>query len=293
MARKQTEIKKEITTSFMSNAVLATNYGFPINANFEDVFSKVSIENILFEIVAFSTWTLEVLFDFHKKENDEKIANQKSGTLPWYRTMALLFQYGFDLVKDKDYFNNEGVTDEQIEASKIIKYAAVAETDESDNKSRVIIKIAGETNGKLSPITLDQKTTFEKTYIKDIKWAGISVTVINYLPDKLYLNIQIKRDALVLDKNGMSILYANFPVNDAIMEYMKELPFDGDLRLSALVDKLQIIPGVLDATILSAESAWINPQIDDYDNPQPIFISKIPVSGYFEVVTFDNIKYVA
>ncbi|MNG06994.1 hypothetical protein D3C84_902770 [compost metagenome] len=90
----------------------------------------------------------------------------------------------------------------------------------------------------------------------------------------------------------MSIQDANYPVNEAIQQFMKELPFDGDLRLSALVDKLQKVPGVLDATIVSAASAWINPGIDGYDIPQPIYISKVAESGYFEVVTFDNIDYV-
>jgi hypothetical protein len=288
MARKQTEVKKEITTAFMSNAVLATKYGFQLNADFEEVFSKVSIENIWFEIVAFSSWTLEVLFDFHKKEVDEKIANQKSGTLSWYRTMALKFQYGFYLVPDHDYFDNGNASPEQIENSKIIKYAAVGE---STSESRVIIKIAGETDKKLSPIAKEAKLAFEKTYMKEIKWAGVKITVINYLPDKLFLEIQIKRNALVLTGDGMSILDGNYPVNDAILECMKELPFDGDLRLSAIVDKLQKVPGVLDATIVSASSAWINPANDDYDNPQPILISKIPESGYFEILDFSRIQY--
>ncbi|MDA6068633.1 nucleotidyltransferase [Flavobacterium sp. AC] len=250
--------------------------------------SKTAIFRLLVYVVSFSIWALEALFDLHNKEVDEKLANQKSGTLPWYRTMALKYQDGFDLVKDRDYFDNSMAKPEEIEISKIIKYAAVGE---SENDSRVIIKIAGETSGKLSPIRPEQKETFE-AYIKEIKWAGVSTTVVNYRPDKLYLNIQIKRDVLVLDKNGMSIRNANYPVIEAISEYMKELPFDGDLRLSALVDKLQKVAGVLDATIISAQSAWINPLINDYDLPQPFSISKIPVSGYFDVVTFENIEYV-
>lgn len=288
MARKQTEVKKEITTAFMSNAVLATKYGFELNADFEEVFSKVSIENIWFEIVAFSCWTLEVLYDFHEKEVDEKLANQKSGTLPWYRTMALKFQYGFDLVPDHDYFDNANATPDQIENSKIIKYAAVGE---SELESRVIIKIAGETENKLSPIAPAQKEAFEFSYMKEVKWAGVKITVINYKPDKLFLEMLIKRDALVLSDKGMSILNANYPVTDAILEYMKELPFDGELRLSALVDKIQKVPGVLDATIVSAQSAWINPDNDDYDSPQPISIAKVPESGYFFIEDFSKISY--
>jgi hypothetical protein len=288
MARTKTQIKSEITTPFMANENLANQYGYVVGASFDAEFSLVSLENILFEIVALAIFLHELMFGQHTKEVDEKLFTQRSGRKSWYKTLALNFQYGFDLVMDKDYFENGNATNEQIKASKIVKYAAVAE---SSDESRVIIKIAGETNGLLLPITPEQKEAFQ-AYIKDTKWAGVPTTVINYLPDRLYLNIQVLRDALVLDNNGMSILNANFPVNEAIQEFMKELPFDGDLRLSALVDKLQVVSGVLDATVVSAESAWINPDIGGYDIPQPIFISKIPVSGYYEVVTFDNINYV-
>lgn len=288
MARSKKQIKAEITTPFMANETLAAEYGFAVGASFDAEFSLVSLENILFEIVALALFIHEQFFDQHVKEVDEKLANQKSGTKPWYKTMALAFQYGFDLVPDKDYYDNGTATAEQIEASKIIKYAAV---DESATESRIIIKIAGETDGVLSDFTDPAQVDAIRAYFQEIKWPGL-ITIINYKADKLYLNIQIKRDALVLNAAGMSLLNANYPVNEALQEFMKELPFNGELRLSALVDKLQAVPGVLDATVLSASSAWINPEINGYEAPQPIFISKIAESGYFEIVTFDNISYV-
>lgn len=288
MARTTEAIKEEMTTAFMSNETLQVSYGFAPGSVFEDTFSLVSIENIWFEIVAFCIWTLEVLFDFHKIEVDEMILNQKSGTPPWYRTMALRFQYGFYLVPDKDYFDNAGATEEQIEASKIIKYSAV---EESDDESRMIIKIAGETNGVLHEFTDPTQIEAVERYFKDIKWPG-KITIINYKADQLYLAIQIQRDPLVLDANGMSILNANYPVIEAIQQFLKELPFNGELKLSAMVDKLQKISGVLDATILSASSAWIKSDGSGFENPQPILISTIPVSGYFKVVDFNGISYV-
>lgn len=278
MARSIQEIQNEIFANITANENLSS-----LNST-----SKVAVFRLFVFVVSFSIWLLETLFDTHDAEITTKLANQKSGRLSWYKTMALQFQYGFDLETDKDYFVNGDATQEEIEDSKIIKYAAV---NESATEKRVIIKIAGEVAGLLSPITLDQKESFE-AYIKEIKWAGTDTTVINYLPDRLFLNIQIKRDALVLNGSGMSIQNANYPVNQAIQEFMKELPFDGDLRLSALVDKMQRVPGVIDATLLSAESSWIKPELNGYGTPQPIYISKVAESGYYEVVTFDNISYV-
>lgn len=288
MARTIQEIKNESTVAFMGNETIQFNYGFPVGSVFEETFSKVSIENIWFDDIAFNIWTLETLFDTHKVEIDTAIYNQKSGTLPWYRTMALAFQYGFDLQTDSDKFDNGTATEEEIEASKIVKYAAV---NESTEDSRVIIKIAGEdANQVLSPITNDQLSSFE-AYISEVRYAGVKVTTINYLPDRLYLTMQIYRDPLVIDANGNSIRGGR-PVEDAIQAYMKELPFNGELVLEHLVDKLQTVEGVKIPHILLAQSSWIDPSVGGYGTPQTINVKKIPESGYFEVPNFDNITYV-
>jgi hypothetical protein len=289
MARTRQEIKLEITTSFMSNLNVAEAYGFAVGANFSDEFSLISIENIRFEIQAYQLFLQEKLFDQHKIEVDATIRNQKSGRASWYRTMALRFQYGFDLLLDQDYFDNSNATEAQIEASKIIKYAAV---NESEDESRVIIKIAGETDNELAPITQEQRESFDY-YLDEFRYAGVQTTVINYLPDLLYLNLQIQRDALVLDSNGMSILNGNYPVNEAIEAYMKLLPFDGEF---VVFDFLTYIKnnaeGVIIPTVINIESAVIDPLIDDYGDPVSIPIKTIAESGYFKVANFDNITYV-
>lgn len=289
MGRTKKQIKTEITTPFMANETLAYKYGFSVGASFDAEFSLVSLENILFEIMALALFVHEQFFDQHAREVNERLANEKAGTLPWYRTMALRFQYGFDLVQDKDYFDNGTATADQIEASKIIKYAAVNEAEDS---SRVILKIAGEVNGVLTDFDDPAQVEAIEAYINEIRVAGVAVTIINYKADKLYLNLRIKRDVLLLTEAGMDKLVGNYPVNEALQEFMKELQFNGELRLSALIDKLQLIPGVLDATLLSTESSWIDAALGGYGTPQPIFISKVAESGYFEIVTFDNISYV-
>ncbi|MFH6945100.1 nucleotidyltransferase [Flavobacterium sp. FlaQc-50] len=286
MARTTAEIKREITTAFMNNGVLSFLYGFQIGASFEETFSNTAVESIIFDIMAFCVYTHETLFDIHKAEIDDKLTNQKSGRPSWYRYMALQFQYGFSLVPDKDYFDNTNATEEQIETSKIVKYAAVTQPP-----GRLVIKIAGESNNALSPIPAAGLVSFIE-YVEEIKWGGVDVDVINFLPDRLYLVIQIERDALVLDENGMSILNGNYPVNDAIQEYMKELPFDGQLALAHLTDKLQKVSGVKIPTIVSAQSSWIDADLGGYGPPQPINIKTIPVSGYFEVQGFNDISYV-
>ncbi|AWG24830.1 nucleotidyltransferase [Flavobacterium kingsejongi] len=278
MARPVNEIQQEIVTSIAANEHLQS-----LNSS-----SNMAVFKIIAFIVAYAIWLLEMLFDVHVNEITDLLTTQKAGTLSWYRTMALRFQFGFSLVSDHDYFDNGTATDDEIEASKIVKYSAV---NESTTASRVIIKIAGESGGVLTPITPGQKESFE-TYINEIRFAGVAITVINYRPDLLFLNIKIQRNALLLDENGMNILQ-QFPVNEAIEKYLKELPFNGELKLSALLDRIQVAEGVLDVTIMSASSASIDPSSSagDYGEPQPIVIRAIPESGYYVMDSFNNISY--
>lgn len=241
--------------------------------------SKTAVWRLILWIVAYAISVHESIFDQYKKEVSLLIQEEKAHSERWYRNKALAFQYGFSLLTDDDQFNNVGYDDDKIEGSKIIKYSAVTQ---SDDKSRLIIKIATELGGKLSPITADEKTAFE-SYIAEIKDAGVQTTVINYLPDKLQLFLKIKRDPNVIDSNGISILNGNEPVKEAINKLLKELPFNGELVLNTVIDRLQVIDGVINPHLIAAKTAWIDPAIGDYGGFENIEISKIPVSGYFEI----------
>ena len=293
MARTREDIKKEMTVPFMANVVLSAIYGFGPGSSFEQEFSILSLENIIFEIMAMAIMVVEQKFDFHSLEVDTKLLNQKHGRLPFYRTMALAFQYGHDLITDKDFYDNTAFTDVEIENSKIIKYAAVEETEDS----LVILKIAGETNNVLSPISAEPLFAI-KEYFKEVRPAGVSLNIINFEPDRLYVNLKIYRDPLVLNAEGQSILNANFPVDDAIDEYMKELPFNGEFIIAHFVDKLQKVPGVKIPHVLQVQSSWIDPTVNDYGELVPVDVKTIPVSGYFTVADVEgqpaliNIEYV-
>lgn len=251
--------------------------------------SKTAIWRLWLYIVAYATNVLESLFDKHYTEVTSIITELKPHTMRWYRQKALAFQYGFDLISDTDIFDNGTATEAQIEASKIIKYAAITE---ATTESRLVLKIATEDSaGKLAPITSGQESAFIP-YIEEIKDAGVAITVINYLPDILKLNLRIYYDPLVLTSSGVSIRTGKKPVEEALNEFMKELPFNGELVLNSLIDKLQKTEGVKIPHLVQAASKWIDTALDDYGNFENISVKKIPVSGYFEIENFDNIEYV-
>ncbi len=238
---------------------------------------------LMLRVMAYGAWTVLERQSIHEEEINQLIREQKIGSLNWYRNKALDFQYGFDLIKDTDVFDNTGATEEQIQASKIIDYAACVE---SDDGSKVIVKIAKEVNDDLQPVTPDEFSAVI-AYMEEIRFAGVDMNVINFLPDRLKLNIRIKRDALVLDENGVNIITGKESVKDAIKAFLKQLPFNGELSLQKLEEAILKVPGVVDLQIDFAQSSWIGNDGLSYGDFVGINMSVIPVSGYFSV-NFDQ-----
>jgi hypothetical protein len=237
-------------------------------------------------IVSDAIRTLELLFDTHLKEVQEVIQQDKTHRPSWYVTQAKRFQYGFPLIPDTDKYDNTGFTDTQVADSMIVKYAAA-----TPGGGQVYLKIATEIAGVLAPLPNPEKIAFDG-YAKEFIDMGVKYIIINHLPDILLLNIQIFRDPLILDVNGMSILNGNYPVQDAINEYMKELPFNGELVLAHLIDKLQLAEGVVIPNLVNAESQSIDINTGVYNAAVPITVKTIPESGYFSIPDFNNITYV-
>lgn len=280
------EIKNSMTREFVNHETIQQVYGLTQDKTFDEQFSKVSIENILFDIVSYTVYLLRLFFEQKEKEIDDKLYNQKSGRLSWYRTMALNFQLGFPLVLDHDYYDNTNYTSDEIEESKIIKYATA---NNGDNMGKIVVKVATENaDKKLSPIDETALDAIE-AYFDEIVYAGNEVTVINYEPDKLYLSLKIYRNPLVLDQNGTSMISGGNPVESAVQEFMKELPFDGELVLASLIDKLQDVSGVKIPHLVYAQHSYMTGS--GFSQPEYIEVKTIPNAGYFEVI-FDKVEYV-
>lgn len=267
MARTITVIQQEMLSRITADENLAG-----LNST-----SKTAIWRLFVFVVAFSIWVLENLFDTHKKEVNDIIEAKMPHRPSWYRTKALAFQYGFALLLDTDKYNNENYDDEEIANSKVIKYAAVTKSG-----GQLFIKIATETAGVLAPIAPEVKTAFV-AYMDDVADCGVKYLVVNHLPDRLILGMQIFRNPLVLNEFGMDIRTAKYPVEDAIKAYMKELPFNGELVLAHLVDKLQQVEGVLIPHIYNATSQAIDISSGLYNTPENIGVKTVPVAGYFDV----------
>ncbi|MBL7879182.1 MAG: hypothetical protein JNN23_04880 [Chryseobacterium gambrini] len=261
-----------------------------------DSSSKSSIWKQFLEVCTWGIFNFQMAAQSHLQEIQDLIANQKVFNLRRYRAETLRFQYGFDLIDESDQFKNtfleNGVeveaTAEQIEASRISKYAACNRVI-AQGKVRIVIKIAPE---NMEEIFSDDVLTAFGKYIEEIAPAGDYVAFVNYLPDFLKFSFKIKYDPKVLLSNGMHIVKGNYPVQDAINNFLKNLPFDGELSVQKLEAAILASEGIEDLQTNLVESKWIDPALNGYGVYQPINMSTIPKSGRFKVENFNGLQYV-
>lgn len=279
----------------MQSTAIQAAYGVDPNTTFEEQFSLISFENILFELIAFAHFVIEQIFETHISEVRELLTIQKRHRAEDVRNRLLNFQYGFAIKPETDEFVNGTATDDEIAASKIIKYAAVTE---STDEKRVICKIATENNaGELEPIETEEMEALS-AYVQAIKPAGVPYTVLNLPPDRLQLGIRIFRDPLLLDSNGVHRISGKEVVKDALKDFLKNMPFNGELRMQDLANKLEQTEGVNLVQVDYALTAWLDAVGGGYGDFTAIDVRKIPESGYFRIENgngeedFSGITYV-
>ena len=262
-----------MTDAFISDPDIIEKYELENGKSFEDQFSVVSIESILFFIVSTAVWLSFQMFGQHKNDISALLAENKAHRPQWYAMMARLFQLGQSLLPDSDTYDNTGLTASQIEASKIVKFAAAVQTRD---KSILFIKIAREVGGVKQPLSGSQLTAFE-AYMNEISDAGVRMEIRNSPPDEMRMSIDVYFDPLVLDNTGRRLDGSGETmIQDAIRGYLTSLPFNGMYTNQALIDTLQAIAGVIQAELKAVSSRHGN-----YSQFLEINARAIPYSGYY------------
>ena len=241
MARSVAEIKKTMTDAFMADATIREKYGLSVNDTFSSKFSSVSIENILFFIVAACCHVLEVLFDYHKADVEEKISMAVVASVPWYYKMALAFQYGDSLVLNERTQQYEYATID--ESKQVVKYAAVR-----DKGTSVQILVSGDQGGSPVALSNDVLTVF-KQYMNRVKVAGVILNITSNESDNVTVTATITIDPLVLNENGELLSDGSKPVEEAITSYLKHIIYGGTFNKTKLVDVIQAVEGAVDVEL--------------------------------------------
>lgn len=230
-----------MTNAFMADGTVRERYGLSESDTFSDSFSVVSIENILFYIVAACSHVLEVLFDQFKADVDDKISRAVVASVPWYYKIAKEFQYGDALIFNEatQQYGYEQVS----EKKRVVKYVAVR-----DRGSSVEILASGETGGQPAVLSDDVLTAF-KQYLNRVKIAGVILSVRSMPADKISVSATIRVDPLVIDKTGARIADGSFAIEDAVNSYVRKIIYGGTFNKTKLVDAIQNVEGVQDVEL--------------------------------------------
>lgn len=274
MARTVEEIKKDMTAEFMKMEAVKSRYGLDGSKSFADCFSMASLENIIFYVFAVAVWALEKLFDLHRADVDARIEQLEPHTLRWYVNKAKAYMQGQKLVTDCDYYDTEGMPEQDIAAARVVKYAVATESN-----TVVYIKVAREVDGNPAALTAGQLEGLT-SYMNEIKDAGVSVQLRNEPADQMRISLLIYYDPtlLIIDANGNGSQNGKDPVRETTKQVIENLPFNGMFRKSDLMAALQALPCVEVADIKSVKvkprngAEWQT--VEGYDRP---------FSGYYSI----------
>ena len=232
-----------MTDAFMADADIREKYGLTLDDTFEGSFSTVSLENILFYIIAACCHVLEVFFDTHKSEVDAKISRAVVASVPWYHKMALQFQYGDSLVFDDT--TQQFVYPVDSPEKQAVKYVAVR-----DRGTSIQMLVSGEKDERPEPLSDEVLTAF-KSCMNRIKIAGVILTIRSLPADLITISATVYIDPLTIDRNGIRISDGSKPVEEAVENYLKGILYGGTFNKTKLVDAIQDVEGVADVELFS------------------------------------------
>lgn len=295
MARTITEIKAEIASAFISQETVRSKYGLDDNATFDKAFSPISLESVMFYVVASCIWVLETLFDKHRVEVDERIEALRPHTLRWYVAKTLDYMHNGKFVRADgvivaDYYDTTGMSETEIEKKKVVKYAVATESN-----TQVLIKVAkNNAKGRPTQLTANELSGLEY-YLSQIKDAGVAIKVLNEPADQINVELVVLYDPSILKATYLSENDADAelreitlsPIDDDSKDLLDEvvrgvvsqLPFNGEYRNSDLMAAVQGVEGISVADISKVETC----SASGTDEFIPVVGYCRPYSGYYSL----------
>lgn len=259
------EWKRKITNEWMS--LSSTQKAYPdidLTKEFEEQFSKISVESLLFYAMAYCMMLLEKIFNDRTSELEAKFASLRPHTIGWYVAKIKAFQYDVYLPLDTDVYPTIN------EEKQIVKYCSVTTT-----RGVLNIKIAGaDSSGR--PVRLSDSSSeypqalqMVTAYINKVKDAGVHFVLSSGEADKFSCRLLIHYDPLhnITEQT----------IKDNITKYLSSMPFDGVYSNMALVDTLQAVEGIKVAEVISSQAS--------YGSNPPVNIVSLyrPDAGYMEL----------
>jgi len=228
MARTVSQIKENLKDALVA---AAATVGLVIDPA---IWSKSDYKDLFCEIIASQQAIEEQLYDDFVQTSELLISKAAPQTSVWLRDrMINLFEYdstNAPIVRLKipelyPYYESP------VPAYRVVKYCSVT----SGVAGTVDIKIAGD-NGV--PYKLSAPVVFAaQSFINIITQDGINYNVASYDPDYLYCGATIYY-------NGIYSAVISTNVKLAISNYLKSIPFNGQVSLDDLILIIKAVQGV-------------------------------------------------
>jgi hypothetical protein len=263
MAKTQQAIFDDIKAAITAEPLL-TNVGTNL--------SKTSILGLFIWVVSGAMVSIETAFDNFKAEIQTLGAAAQVGNLAWYRAKILAFQYGDNLT----FINNIYQYPTIDEDKKIVKRCSIDEANDLTVGGVLRIKVAKLNGANLIELAQAEREALA-SYINKVKFAGTHYQLFSNNGDVLKIGFSIYFDPII----PLSIVKEN--VELAITNYVANLPFNGKLVITLLIDEIQKVVGVKDAVLISAASKFSAG--DAYENFTRL---KVAGGGYFRISTTTN-----
>jgi hypothetical protein len=227
-----------------------TNYGTSVGQPFYYIFhdsngnaitpSQANLFILITYIVAVALSLFEQVMFLFQNEIEAIVATSAAGTAQWLRAQCFAFQYSATTPQVVQYnVGSNTIAYPIVNTSlQIIKQCAI----QSNINNVVLIKVNTASAGVLSS---PQLTAFQ-SYLNQIVFAGMQYSVISALPDYLMVGVQVYY-------NGQYTPTITTDVPNAINNYLANLPYNGNVDLTALEEAILTVQGVNDVVFTQVE----------------------------------------
>lgn len=228
MARTISEIYKEIVTEKDKRLELSD-----IQSD-----SKVSIFNGIAWTVAAAIYSFETIMDVFTVDMNNALQERINGTPSYYVNSLLKYQHG-DKLKIRE--DGLGFGYEKVdEAKRIVTQASYQEdSNEQSLDTKLILKVATGTNGKLSPLTPDQ-LMMVTSYVNQIKFAGTTIEVVSRKGDIIIPRLTVYHDGALPEETMRS------NIDNALNSFIMETKFNSAIYVSNIVNCLMSVEHITD-----------------------------------------------
>lgn len=229
--------------------------------------SESALFKLFAYVFAYSSWTLETLFDLFKADVESKLLTPSHNPL-WYQRQSLIYQHGDPLI----YHDTKQVFTylEEDEEKQIIANAAAVERE-----GRLLIKVVKEGDSGYEALDAEELAGFS-AYINRIK-DFVRIVTRSWSADDMSLEYEIKYDPLLMASDGTALSDGSRPVDLAIENYLSNLDFNGRFSIIKLEDAIQLVPAVIDFQRLKVASKQGQ---DDFSD---IAVDRVAESGYMKL----------